>query len=205
MPNHDYIRENIRVNIRLYLRMAGVPKKYLSYATKPYDMEPKQYAGLMDAASAGKSFLLTGDCGTGKTALAVKMMSAWMEDNLELDGMGRPLRDESLPRFVNMGIFLLDLTDANYAHEAVRPIIERYASYKYLVLDEFPERLTDSAKMNVGLLMELRHTADLPTIITSNLSAKALTEFGMSRMISRFCSDGAIIELAGADHRKEGA
>lgn len=164
------------------LQTAGVPERYIGVTWEDLEM----VAPLPDLRAAGAridhivrsghSLILAGPPGTGKTQGAALL--AW-----EAISAGYRVA------FANIGRVAMDVR-AGYDGDGTSESREarRLSQVHFLVLDDIGAGEAGEGKIEKRLLYfitEARQNARLPTVITSNLSAKELLEFLGERIMNR--------------------
>ncbi|MPL58633.1 Primosomal protein DnaI [bioreactor metagenome] len=141
----------------------------------------------------GKGLLLAGDCGTGKTHLAVAILHALIEK--EIPGI-----------FVTVPELLQKLRDSYNKTAAVTSadIINLVKTAEILVLDDLgAERPNEWTEEQFYVVINARYENELPTIITTNhKNIQVLKEWIGARSFSRIIEMCDGIECCGDDYRE---
>lgn len=183
-------RQQARQLWRDHLRDSGIPKRYQRASLKACPPEVRQYVEGFTGDTT-KWLVLCGDCGTGKTTAAC--------------AAAIQIARICTVRFVVSPDFVATASDFKTSREA-----DAYRTCRLLVLDDVgKERGTETATSAVYSLLNARYNACKPTIITTNLNARRLSEhfareFGKEMahaLVSRSSEDSVLVEMNGADWR----
>lgn len=153
-------------DLRRRLAMANIPPLFaeLDFSTFPRDAAKaeaiERLAAVTGETVGARGAFLWGDCGTGKTGLAVSAL----KQRIVGGGWGM---------FVTVPELLDWLRPQGERGALRRPdvALERVSSTPLLVLDDLgAERITDWARERLFLVVNHRHDHILPTVFTSNFS-----------------------------------
>lgn len=187
------------------LRLSAVPKKYrdASFESFPVSKETQVDVAYLkrwveEFTGTGRSVLLRGEYGVGKTGLAVATMRAVI-DTHGVDAYFTTVKD------------LLDEIKATYDQKPTRrmedgeevpttkALQDAVKKVTLLVLDDLgAERSSDWVRETLFGLINERHNQEKQTIFTSNLGLKALNEMHGERLVWR------IVEMCGGRDDPEG-
>lgn len=192
-PCPDCVKEGAEIETRARLMSSGVPAN-LAHATldnwtAATDEAKHALVKVRDFAARGRGFLvLMGrDYGIGKSHLAVAVMR-----------VVRPAR------FLSQNQLLLKLR-ATYRDDRAEDIVEACKRVRLLVVDEVG--LSGGGRDELPMLHEIlnhRHGAMKPTVLTSNLEKDEFVAALGERMIDRLRESAfASITLHGKSHRPE--
>jgi len=162
------------------------------------DLEPlpegiREYCGDLAAIRCGNGLILIGPTGTGKTTLAVAILSE-IAANARQQNM--IVKWETFARFVTAH----DLADISRDFDSGE--YQQHKKIKLLIIDDIgTSRLTDFGETELASLFDYRYAALLPTIITSNLDAPEFKQYMGERSLSRFVECSQMIKLLGPDRR----
>jgi DNA replication protein DnaC len=196
--------EAIRAAPDVALLGVGVPSHW-QHAS--FDRCPDLPANLVEtvrgwAASPRGVLYLFGFVGAGKTFLAVATLR-----HVLTEGVIRP----SGALFISERSFLDDLKASFDADAHAAPVADRMLPVAHprrialLVYDDLgAARQTDWTRGEIAGLLESRHAADLPTVITSNLAPNALAQAIDGRVASRVAESRSMIEFPRRDLRVTG-
>jgi DNA replication protein DnaC len=148
-----------------------------------------------------ESLLIFGGFGRGKTGLAVACLKAHVEGTQEgalfttvpdlLDAIRRRYDRESRH-------------DDDYDENDADDLVEKVKTVAFLVLDDLgAERVTDWVAERLFVIINARHDADLPTIVTSNLAPSELGAHVGERTMWRIIEMCDVIKLDGPNLRQQ--
>jgi DNA replication protein DnaC len=181
--------------LELRLEEAGIPKRFRRFTLDSFpEQRSRAVTALRDwlEKPLGRSDLvLFGDVGTGKTGLATSLLRAWIERG-------------HLGRFVGVTELVMELraTFVDRTIETDRDVLDRYALTPLLVLDELSAARSTPYSLEVmQTLVNLRHEAERPLVITTNLNVDEMEEFLDSRVWDRLRSSAVMLKLTGPSRR----
>lgn len=200
----------------------GTPKRYKSASLDSYQVSNKGQAKAHKFCSAyvesfekcfesGTSMIFCGNVGTGKTHLAYAVARAVVEqyqvklyplkpvDSSSSNNWKQYESHASISKVTNL-LDILRNVKATYnasSEMTEREVIETYADYDLLVIDEVSVNYgTEADKIILFDILNRRYQAMKPTIFISNLSLPELTEFVGERVIDRMKeNNGAVINF----------
>lgn len=190
--------------VNAFKSTSGVPKRFLSARFSNFDTGNKEqekaskacekYAvEFEDCLKNGRSGLMLGTCGTGKTHLACSIATAIA---YQMKGMPRYMTMVQAIRSVKQTYSKgSDKTEA----EAIRQLVEP----DLLILDEVGVQYgTDAEKIIVSEIINDRYNDMKPTILVSNLTTEDFVKFLGIRVIDRMKeSCGLYLEFSGDSYR----
>lgn len=140
----------------------------------------------------GRSLVLTGEPGTGKTHLACAIANAVMADHL------------AAVRFVTVSDMLRRIKET-YRRDATTSesdVIRGFIACDLLVLDEIGVQVgSEHEKLLLFEVLNGRYQDLRPTILLSNLSAEELEEFLGHRVMDRFRECGTVLAFDWESYR----
>jgi DNA replication protein DnaC len=184
----------IKKNIKEYLRRSSIPPKYINSTFenfKVYSTATKNAFNLCRgfADKPCGSLFIYGDCGTGKTHLAIAI-------GRELVLQGKKVHFTCTPGLLYS---IRKSFSKNYPES---DCIERYVSVSCLVLDDLgSEKSSTWAKQTIDYIVYERDNKLRPMVITSNLSLDE-TAIVNPRVASRLAA-GIVVKLCGPDYRQK--
>lgn len=190
--------EELFLNIESILFRNGVPKYYLHCSFDNYKVETQDQYRAVDALKLQglpfkRSLLLFGNCGTGKTHLAVAAMR-----NIILKYKTTTPLFISAPKLIGE-IRCGTLGETDMTEEEV---VEKYTTNRLLIIDDIGvEKHSEFVAQCWYRIVDTRTANNFPTIYTSNLDKKAIEEKMGPRIASRLFSC-TIIHVDGVDKRE---
>ncbi|MFA5300926.1 MAG: DnaA/Hda family protein [Lutibacter sp.] len=172
----------------------GVPIKYHNVSLDSFKGGEKYVQAIRNYLSEPNgSLYIYGNCGSGKTHLAVSILRELYLANVTLKA-----------GFIPTPNLLLQIRDCFNKDPKFTEyeIVEKYLNYHVLVLDDMgAEKTTEFSITTLYLIINGRLSDEKPTIVTSNLSRKQFETQIDNRIASRFAEYKAI-HLDMPDHRK---
>ena len=164
-------------NWQAFQQCAAYPKRW------PLQMKEAQGSGL----------LLWGKPGRGKSHLAVAVVLALLDQEVEV-------------RFITVPDFLSELRDGLRQNVAEGETIGRLATVPLLVLDDLgAEKDTIWANETLYRLINRRYQNLLPLVATTNCDLNQLEQLLGARIVSRLLEICLPLEVKGPDRRKQAA
>lgn len=185
--------------------MINIPERYRDKSLENFDDKSVSLSFKQQASkvfSSGKSLALLGNCGVGKTHLAVAMLNIWCEQNKHLkqdfDSASR-----YFAYFLPSNEFFMELKSTfDLKDKSELDIIADYGNRPLLIFDDLgSEKVTDWSRQVFYTLIDYRYREMKQTIITSNLTLNEIAEKFDDRIPSRLCEMGEVITLKGEDRR----
>jgi len=176
------------------LQAAGIPQRYLDSTiwnwVHPMDQQEHVWhwartycTHFQTALQSGRSGVLLGGTGTGKTHLAIGIL----RHVIEKGGTGL---------YVTVMGMLGRIKDTYNAHanETEQKVIDELASVDLLVIDEVGRQLdTNYESAQFFRVLDMRYRSCKPTILVSNLNKAKLTEFLGEAMVDRLREGGGAL------------
>jgi len=185
----------IRKHIQKYLERTGVPPKYVRCSFENFEITKGNrwvFRVCKSYAFDPRGNLLTyGDCGTGKTHMAVAITKELL------------LKARKVV-FTSMADLTFEIKKAfkTNAESTEEELMKRYLKCEYLVLDDFGiEKTTEWVQQTANYLICKRDSNNMPTIVTSNLSPDEIGNAYGDRVASRLIGDHGAIHFTGPDYR----
>lgn len=199
--------------LETYLLERGVPKRYVKDTkTEDYSLP---YGAIAAKANVGGLYIF-GSVGTGKTQLAIDVMSdvaqkkkieititGGYDANMQVKKEKETALDPDLFVFLNVPRFLTRIRKTfDEKGNSLEDTLQRLNRYEYLILDDFgAEKVTDWVAETLYLIVTERYEEEKKIIFTSNRSLKQIAETIDDRIASRIMEMCAVVELVGMDRR----
>jgi DNA replication protein DnaC len=172
---------------------AGIPPRFKNHSfetfiAKTADQELKKkvcsdYANNFEENfKLGKSMILCGTTGTGKTHIACSIAN-------------QVIQNRRSAIFINVFKAIDDIKEtwSKQSDKTEREVINNFTKTDLLILDEIGVQFgSDSEKMILFKILNERYSNMKPTILISNLNSEALEEFVGERVKDRMRENGGI-------------
>lgn len=177
-----------------FVNKSNVGKKYLNKHLSDYVAETDEQKNILSTIKAFiekvnggqcRTLWLCGNTGTGKTLLGCVICR---------ETMGTFARSYDIKNDI-------DATKTYKASETKRQVIERYANYHLLVIDEIGRGGIDEREYLWQILNE-RYENEVSTVLISNLSKGELKEFLGETIYDRFVVNCISLTFTGESHRR---
>lgn len=169
------------INPNSAMKIMHIPPKYHTVTFDTFKGGNKYVTSLKRYTEKPiESIYLYGKCGSGKTHLAVSVMRELYKNRKDIF---QDVIFQSVPEL------LLEIrqTFRNNSEDTEADIIERYSSYKHLILDDFgAEKSSEFTIASLYLIINRRLNNNLSTLVTSNLTINEVEEQINARLASRF-------------------
>lgn len=171
-------------------RLETIPLRYRNQTFSDYVCQNDRDRAIVKHMASGRSGILHGTNGTGKTMLAFCAIRKQWE-------AGR------YAQYI-LAADYFDLIRASFNGGDPLKILKNFTDYDYLVVDEIDKKHgTQTEFVYLYRLINDRYNEMKPTVLISNSNRKDLeTVIGISAF-SRVAGEGKIIEFTGDDYRKK--
>lgn len=166
----------------------GIPRRFKETKLSDYIADTdrkKEVLGIIEGYIAkqdevsqiGRSLLLYGNVGTGKTRLATSVVKGWK-------GVGYYITAREYTRLIRS-------TYSNGSAVTEQDIVDRFTDYSVLVIDEIGKQFsTDSEKYAIFDIINARYNEMQPTILVSNMSIIDIEDFLGKPTLDRIKENG---------------
>lgn len=166
-------------------RVQGLTDRELKYGFDNFKGNDKLVATIREFAEQGKSMLLTGRTGCGKTHLAI--------------AAARHLSRPAI--FVTVPELLLEIRASFNGEDSESRLIRRYARAELLVLDDLgAEKTTEYSIQTLYTIISRRNREEAQTIVTTNLDLAQIADSLGDRIASRL-AEMKIVKINMQDYR----
>lgn len=187
-----------------YISAACIPELFAEAGIKNYDADTvekmlvvrnvSEYLKRLriDTKTAG-NLVLSGRTGTGKTHLACAVLRTMAYSMCR-------------SRYVTSAQIVNDIFATwNNKSKCEKQVIEHYASYKVLLIDEMGlnDNRNEYAQSYLASVIDARYLKKNPTIITSNLLEASLEETIGDRPFDRLCENSLMLECNWESYRRK--
>lgn len=171
---------------------ATIPKRFSLKTFANYDGQDELKEQIKKSAVSGRSIMLTGLIGTGKTHLAISSARLLIKTEFE---KSEQLLNLKITTISEMQSAILDKVKT----------IDDYKRAEVLIIDDLgAEKDGDWINSKIFELINYRYMQELPTIITTNLNGKELAERIGQRTVSRIVEMCDCYRIEGKDYRLKG-
>lgn len=176
----------------LAARLETIPLRYRNQSFADYVCSDDRDRAVVEHMASGRSAILHGSNGTGKTMLAFCAIRRQWE-------AGR------YAQYI-LAADYFDIVRNSFSVGDPLKVLRDFAEYDYLVVDEIDKKHgTPTEFVYLYRLINDRYNGMKPTVLISNSNRKDLeTVIGISAF-SRVAGEGKIIEFTGEDYRKRRA
>lgn len=147
-----------------------------------------------DSMDIGRSIIMTGAVGTGKTHLAVAIAQSAL-------ARGKSVCFTSVQKLIR------SITDtySRDAEQREKDVFSAYRAVYLLILDEAGlQRGTENERNIITEVISDRYNDQKPTIITSNLPLERLKDYLTERAVDRLLHGGVLLEMTWDSYRRRG-
>lgn len=170
-------------------RLKEFPRRYVDKTFSNFTVSTKAQRDIVEHLKAGRSAVIYGGNGTGKTHLAFAAVRNQIETG------------KNAKYIIAFDFF--NAIKNSFSNNKTDDVMERYECFDYLVIDEVDKSFgTATEFIYLYTLVNRRYNKLLPTVLITNASEKDLVSVIGCSSLSRVAGDGAIIELHGQDYRK---
>lgn len=200
LSNNTYEEENARLK-RIFYKESNIPMRFKNKNLNNLNIPDKEK--YIKYLIAGSSFYIMGDVGTGKTHLAIGLalelfLNKYIKNECEYLTTYKKITFEPATE-----LFLKLKNSFNNLENEI-DILDKIDSVDLLILDDIgTDKVSDWSRQIVYTIVDRRYRNMKQLIITSNLSLDEFATRYDDRIASRIVEMGHIINLKGADRRKE--
>lgn len=184
------------------LKETGIPPRFINANFDDYrvnsDGQQAAKAAFMSIAKrfdafavSGSKLTILGSTGTGKTHLACALVSYLYKYGVAA-------------HYVDANYIALEIRNsyASHSNQTELEILERYASYELLILDEVGGgKGTDGERHAISDVLSMRHNNNKPTIVISNMASAEFKKAVGDRIWSRLHEGGRFLVMSWDDYR----
>lgn len=180
--------------VNYFIIKSNVGKKFLNKSLKDYVAETDEQKNILsvvkhfiDCVNEGKcrTLWLCGNTGTGKTLLGSSICR---------ETMGTFCRSYNIKDDI-------DASKTFKATETKRMVIERYANYRLLVIDEIGRGGGAEEREYLWQILNERYENELSTVLITNMSKGELKEYLGEPVYDRFVTNCISLTFTGESHR----
>ena len=177
-----------------YSNNSGVGKKYLTKSLKDYVTETDEQKNILAKIKAFIERVKNGECRTlwmcGKTGTGKTLLGACIcRETMGTFKRSYEIKDD------------IDTSRTFKATETKRMVIDRYANYQVLVIDEIGRGGNDEKEYLWQILNE-RYERELSTVLITNMSKEELKVFLGEPVYDRFVVNCTSLTFTGESYRK---
>lgn len=170
-------------------QLSQIPPRFVGKTFENYRIWKNEQREVLNHLRSGKSAIIYGGNGVGKTHLAFAAIRHQIELGIS-------------SRYVLAFDFFTEVK-RSFRDDSTDAILKRYATAGYLVIDEVDKAFGSQTEfVYLYSLVNERYNRMLPTVLITNADDTELVSVIGSSTLSRVAGDGAIIELKGEDYRQ---
>lgn len=190
------------------LERAQIPERFIGKTFDSYNASTaaqrrvlelvKGYAAnFADHLAAGRCLLLLGGVGTGKTMLGCGILQALLSYRFPVkEGYSEHIGWKSLYTTAAEIVRTIRATWHRKADQSEAQVLDKFARPHLLVIDEVGATMgSDSEQSQLGEVIDLRYSAQLPTVVISNLPQPGLIHFLGERAVDRLRDCGGLMAV----------
>lgn len=171
-------------------QLAQIPPRFVGKTFDNYKTWSNDHREIVNHLKTGRSAIIYGGNGVGKTHLAFAAIRAQVELGIS-------------SRYALAFDFFTEVK-RSFRDDSTDAILKRYATAGYLVIDEVDKAFGSQTEfVYLYSLINERYNRMLPTVLITNADEAELVSVIGSSTLSRVAGDGAIIELKGQDWRQK--
>lgn len=188
-------QQSLNEKLKLVCIRMDIPERFQGKGFKTFVGFKEEIERARKAIAEGKSILLTGAAGLGKTHIAVALMLEWLMKN-------KPEKTSWYPKFLPAVELFLELKRTFNNEGSEKDVLDKYSAIKLLCIDDVgAEKVSDWSRQSFYTLIDRRYREMKQTIITSNLSLEKISSLIDDRIASRIVEMGIVVEMQGEDYR----
>lgn len=170
-------------------RLLSLPRRYRGYVFDDFVRRDERDQAVVEHMASGKSAILYGPNGTGKTMLAICAVRRQWE-------AGR------YAQYILAADFF-DIVRSSFSGGDPLKVLKEFGAYDYLVIDEVDKKHGSATEfVYLYRLINDRYNDMRATVLISNASRKELGKVIGASAFSRIAGEGKIIQMDGEDYRK---
>ena len=170
-------------------RLSFIPLRFKDKSFGNYKASNKEQIFAVEHLKTGKSAVIYGTNGTGKTHLAFASIRYQIEH-------------EQDAKYILAFDFFNEIK-RSFSDGKTESIMREYSRADYLIVDEVDKAFGSQTEfVYLYSLINERYNRMKPSVLITNAGAETLVDVIGSSTLSRVAGDGAIIKLSGDDYRK---
>ena len=171
-------------------QLSQIPPRFVGKTFDNYRTWSNEQREIVAHLRTGKSAIIFGGNGVGKTHLAFAAIRTQIELGIS-------------SQYILAFDFFTEVK-RSFRDDSTDSILKRYAAVGYLVIDEVDKAFGSQTEfVYLYSLINERYNRMLPTVLITNADEAELVSVIGSSTLSRVAGDGAIIELKGQDWRQK--
>ena len=170
-------------------QLAQIPPRFADSTFANYKTWSHEQRDVITHLKTGKSAIIYGSNGTGKTHLVFAAIRHQIEQGVS-------------SKYVLAFDFFTEIK-RSFRDDTTEAIMDRYGKVGYLVVDEVDKTFGSQTEfVYLYSLINERYNRLLPTVLITNADEAELVSVIGKSTLSRVAGEGAIIELTGDDYRQ---
>jgi len=168
------------------------PRRYENATFETFECDNDKERAVVEHMRSGKSAVLYGSNGTGKTHLAIAACRHQFE-------LGKSVK------YTTVFELFSEIKQSFGGGDPMR-IVEQYSGYGYLVIDEIDKAYgTETEFLYFYQIVNRRYNEMRHTVIITNADRQSLPKVVGVSTLDRIASDGKLIEMTGENYRQKRA
>lgn len=186
----------------------SVPDRFKGKTFESYEIKNNSQKIVVEKAKEflkspeNTGLIFIGKCGTGKTHLAMAIRNEFHKEHYESVYYDRPI-----PTVIFKSMFhIMQSIKETWNNKRIeeKTVLRDYYTTKLLIIEEVGVQFnTDTEKVYLDDIINVRYENIKPTIMISNLNLENLTAYVGDRIIDRFREGGDLLVFDWDSYRKE--
>jgi len=175
-------QKQIKIGRKVKEWLFSVPKRYKTATFDSFNVENQGQRNIINYMKTGRSLILGGDNGTGKTHLAFASCLYQIKK-------GKTAKYSLASDF-------FDKVRMSFKDGTTAQLIKTYGEYDYLILDEVDKTQGSRTEfVYLASLINSRYNEMLPTVLMTNAKQAEITKILGESVVDRVAGEGKLMEI----------